>query len=132
MTYPFIDHRTLTADDIAACERLIAAYNAHGGHPPGPVPATGEWQLVTCTTLTDPDGKRLETEGVFKRSGSTQHAPDGSTHTRFVIMEFTPQGRALPGQGHGGRPGPRHIHPAGPGSPHTPPAPASPGRHPRR
>ncbi|KMS74127.1 hypothetical protein ACM01_16075 [Streptomyces viridochromogenes] len=89
MPFSFIDHRALTEDDITAFEQLIAAreeYGPYGIPPARPEPADGEWVLFMYTTLTAPGGKRLETEGIFKRWGTTQ----------LVDMLFTPWGQALP------------------------------------
>ncbi|MER6531620.1 hypothetical protein [Streptomyces sp. NPDC001508] len=96
MTFSFIDHRTLTAEDIAAFEQLITARNEFEGHLPRPEPLEGEWVLAIYVTVTAPGGQRLETQGVFKRHGSTQPTADGDTHTEFVLMQFTSQGQALP------------------------------------
>lgn len=102
MTFSYTDHRTLTPDDIASLERLITAYREYGGHPPSPEPTQGEWVLVIHTDVTD-RGKWCETEGVFKRHGSTQLASDGrTTHTEFVLMQFTEEGQALPDPVHTG------------------------------
>lgn len=112
MTFSYIDHRTLTQDDLAALEKLIAAYREHGGHPPRPEPVQGEWVLVIHSELTGPDGEWRETEGVFKRWDSAQLTSDGRTHTEFVDMQFTEEGQALPGRGYGTRPAPAPHHPA--------------------
>lgn len=122
MTFSYIDHRTLPQDDIAALEGLITAYREHGGHPPRPEPVQGEWVLVIHSGVTGPDGEWLETEGVFKRWGSTQLTSDGRTHTEFVDMQFTEEGQALPGRGYGARPTSAPHHPAAtpPVQPHAP------------
>lgn len=101
MTFSYTDHRTLTPDDITTLERLITAYREYGGHPPSAEPIQGEWVLVIHSDVTDGMGKWLETEGVFKRHGSTQLASDGrTTHTEFVLMQFTEAGQALPDRVH--------------------------------
>ncbi|MFJ4688883.1 hypothetical protein [Streptomyces sp. NPDC088789] len=98
MTFSYGDHRTLTAQDIAALEQRIAAYNGQDGHPRRKKNPPGEWVMTGCMTLTD-GGQRLETEGAFMRWGSTQATPGEGTHTEFVLMSFTAQGEALPGAG---------------------------------
>ncbi|WP_159058743.1 hypothetical protein [Streptomyces caeruleatus] len=126
MTLSFLPHSTLTADDIAAFEQLITAYRAYGGYPPQQEPAEGDWVLVCYTTLTAPDGQRLETEGFFKRWLSTHLSSDGRTHTAFVDMQFTEEGQALPGCGYGTCPESAPHHPAA--SPRVPPPAPSPKR----
>ncbi|MEU3091320.1 hypothetical protein ACWCQ0_43285 [Streptomyces massasporeus] len=123
MTLFFLPHSALTAADIAAFEQLITAYREYGGHPPQPEPAEGDWVLVCYTTLTAPDGQRLETEGVFKRWESTQLTSDGRTHTEYVDMQFTEEGQALPGRGYGVRPASAPHHPPA-SAPVPPPAPS--------
>lgn len=118
MTFSFIDHRTLTAVDITTFEQLIAAreeYGRYGSPPPRPEPPDGEWVLFMYTTLTAPGGKRLETEGIFKRWGTTQ----------LVDMLFTPWGQALPDREPDDHSAPTARRPAGP-------APSSPSSSPRR
>ncbi|MFG2703195.1 hypothetical protein [Streptomyces sp. NPDC048386] len=113
-----VDHRTLTARDIATFEQLIAArekYGAYGGPLPRPEPADGEWVLCMYTTLTAPDGRRLETEGFFKRWGTTQ----------LVNMLFTPYGQALPDREPDDDSAPTARRPAGP-------VPSPPSPSPRR
>ncbi|MFJ8794591.1 hypothetical protein [Streptomyces sp. NPDC102462] len=100
MTFSFIDHRTLTTEDIADFEQLIAARNEFEGRPPRSEPLEGEWVLAIYITATAPDGQRLETEGVFTRCAPWQLTVDGDTHTEFVLMQFTAEGKALPDGGH--------------------------------
>ncbi|MFJ7997501.1 hypothetical protein ACIQ7D_10195 [Streptomyces sp. NPDC096310] len=126
MTFSYIDHRLLTAEDIATFEQRVAAYHEYGGHPPREEPLANEWVMTICMTLTAPDGQLRESEGVFKRWGSTRSTPNGGTHTEFVLMQFNAQGEARPDHGHGARAAaaPRPAS-AGTTRPVPPPAPPS-------
>ncbi|MEV7145424.1 hypothetical protein AB0O05_02855 [Streptomyces sp. NPDC093084] len=127
MAHSYVDHRTLTPDDLALFEHLFA-HRALPNHPrredcPGP---EDPWELIVYSARHIGDGTWDEILCYFRRR--TEPA-DGAQDKQFVEMHFTPDGRALPGY----EPADLHVKPSQSGHLPEPPAPRHrpSGRHPR-
>ncbi|WP_435217595.1 hypothetical protein [Streptomyces sp. bgisy034] len=92
MSFSYVEHRTLTPDDLAFFEALLA-HTHLPDHPrgkdcPGP---EDPWSLRIHSTCHGPDGAWRETLCVFRRTD-----PEDDLHAQYVEMHFTQDGRALP------------------------------------
>ncbi|MFF4361524.1 hypothetical protein [Streptomyces sp. NPDC001604] len=95
MSFSYVEHHTLTPDDLASFEALLA-HNQLPDHPrgeccPGP---EDPWSLSITSTCHDHEGTWRETLCVFRR---TDHEDD--LHAQYVEIHFSQDGRALPGVG---------------------------------
>ncbi|WP_405591675.1 hypothetical protein [Streptomyces sp. NBC_01092] len=107
MPFSYAEHHTLTPDDLAFFEALLA-HRKPPDHPrgkdcPGP---EDPWSLRIHSTCHGPDGAWRETLCVFRRSN-----PENDLHAQYVEMHFTHDGRALPGLGLEDLPAAAHVKP---------------------
>ncbi|WP_405814357.1 hypothetical protein OG241_07105 [Streptomyces sp. NBC_01390] len=95
MSFSYVDHHTLTPDDLAFFEALLA-HTHLPDHPLGkdcPAPED-PWSLRITSTCHGPDGAWRETLCVFRRTD-----PEDDLHAQYVEIHFTQDGRALPAFG---------------------------------
>ncbi|MER7932949.1 MULTISPECIES: hypothetical protein [unclassified Streptomyces] len=127
MTYSYVDHSTLTPDDLTLFEHLLAhrtlPYHSRREDCPGP---EDPWELVIYSARHHGDGTLDERLCYFRRRAEPA---DGAQHTHFVEMYFTPDGHALPGYEPADQPAHPHIKSSQSGQLPEPPAPHSRPRH---